>query len=283
LRRTSRLLLLFGIGLAVLTFVLIIFLFSGPGPNGNTQPSGVADRPIVVAVSDIPLGALVTQDMVTSATKPATAIDADTLGDSSQAVGQTARKAIVAGAQVHRSDFAVTGTVQLTVPTGKEAMAISVNELTGVGNLVQQGDYVDMLISLRGEAFPVVQVLSDGTITVVTGINTLSVKMPVLLQGVQVLATIDAAPPVPQAAGATAAPQQQQTLSGQNKLLILAITPAQAEVILFGRTTGTIDVVLRNPQDTTLTANTDGVILKSLVDKYGVLPPQLIQAILPKK
>jgi len=276
--------LLFGIGLAVLTFVLIIFLFGNPNGGATPQATAPTARSVVIAVSDIPLGTLVTQDMVTGGSKPPDAVDADTLADPSLAIGQTARKAIVAGAQVHRSDFTPGGPggVVLNVPTGKEAMAISVNELTGVGNLVQQGDYVDMLISLRGEAFPVVQVLSDGTISVVTGINTLSVKMPVLLQGVQVLATIDAAPVAAQAAGATAAPQE-PTLTGANKLLILAVTPAQAEVVLFARTTGTIDVTLRNPQDTALTANTSGVILKSLVDNYGVLPPQLIQAILPKK
>ena len=55
------------------------------------------------------------------------------------------------------------------------------------------GDTVDLLISLRGDAFPVVQVLSDGSVTVVAGINPLSVKLPLLLQDVQIIGTIDAA------------------------------------------------------------------------------------------
>ena len=48
---------------------------------------------------------------------------------------------------------------------------------------------------------------------------------------------------------------------------------------LFARTAGTIDLVLRAAADEGTTANTDGVILKTLFDKYGVLPPFLIKAI----
>ena len=62
---------------------------------------------------------------------------------------------------------------------------------------------------------------------------------------------------------------------------ISAVTPQQAEVLLFARTSGTIDVVLRSPQDTTVTAVTDGVILKTLIDKYGVIPPNIIVVSVP--
>jgi Flp pilus assembly protein CpaB len=205
--------------------------------------------------------------------------------DPSQAIGQTVRKAITAGAQVHATDFQVQNgsNIDVTPPAGKRAFAIQVDELTGVGNLVEVGDSVDVVISLRGDAFPVVQVLPDGTITVVTGLNPLSVKLPLLLEDVQVLGTIDQAAAAAQnAQGAPAASNAPAILSGLSKLLILAVTPAQAEVLLFARTTGTLDVVLRSPLDTGVTVTTDGVILKTLIDKYGVLPPQFVQAILPK-
>ena len=56
--------------------------------------------------------------------------------------------------------------------------------------------------------------------------------------------------------------------------------PAQAEVLLFARSSGTIDVVYRSANDTDQVA-TDGVILKTLIDKYGVLPPTVILAQTP--
>ena len=83
------------------------------------------------------------------------------------------------------------GQLDVTPPQGKRAFAITINQLTGVGNLVQAGDTVDVLISLSGGAFPVVQVLDDGTITVVTGLNPLSVKLPLLLEEIPVLGTIE--------------------------------------------------------------------------------------------
>lgn len=286
MRRTSRLVLLLGIFLAAAVFIVIIALnpTGGGGPGQATPPPTSADT--VIAVADIPLGTLVTADMVTKQNLSLTSRDPGALSDPSQAIGQTARKAITAGAQVHTSDFQLGANQQqdVTPPAGKRAFAIQVNELTGVGNLVSVGDSVDVIISLRGDAFPVVQVLPDGSITVVTGLNPLSVKLPLLLEDVQVLGTISQASETAQnaqaAPAASGAPTT--TLSGLNKLLILAVTPAQAEVLLFARTTGTLDVVLRSPLDTGTTVTTDGVILKTLIDKYGVLPPQFVQAILPK-
>ena len=143
-----------------------------------------------MAVADIPLGTVVTAEMFTSRTMAVDIRDANVYGDASQAVGKTTRTAIAAGAQVHSTDFQDRA-VPLTVPVGRRAMTISVNEMTGVGNLVDVGDNIDLLISLRGDAFPVVQVLSDGSVTVVAGINPLSVKLPLLLQDVQIIGVID--------------------------------------------------------------------------------------------
>jgi len=238
--------------------------------------------PTVVAAQDIPLGTVVTQAMVTSKTLAVASREAGTLLDPSQAIGKTTRTAIVAGAQVHAGDFQ-NRAVPLAVPAGKRAFAIQVNELTGVGNLLDVGDNIDLIISLRGDAFPVVQVLNDGSITVVSGINPLSVKLPLLLQDVQIIGTIDSAKPATATTGNQAQPvaSQPPTLNGLPKELVLAVTPAQAEVLLFARTTGTLDVVLRSPLDAGVTVETTGVILKTLVDTYGVLPPEIVQVPIP--
>jgi len=284
-RRTSRLVLLLGIFLAAMTFVVVLFL--GGGGGGNTgQPAGPTapptQLPTVVAVADIPLGTIVTADLLTVKTLAVNVRDANVYGDPSQAIGKTTRVALVAGAQVHSSDFQ-NRAVPLTVQTGKRAITIAVNELTGVGNLVDTGDTVDLVISLRVDAFPVVQVLNDGSITVVAGINPLSVKMPTLLEDVQIIGVIEQpAPPPPAAAQGQPAPSAAPAVDlTAQKLLILAVTPAQAEVLLFARTTGTLDVVLRSPLDAGVTVETSGVILKTLVDKYGVLPPEIVQVPIP--
>ena len=282
MRRTSRLVLLLGVFLAALVFVVIL-LGSKPGGSSNVPvATAAAELPTVVAVSDIPLGTVVTVDMLTTKTLAVNLREGNVYGDPSQAVGKTTRAAIVAGAQVHSSDFQ-NRAVPLTVPTGRRAMAITVNQLTGVGNLLDVGDTVDLIISLRGDAFPVVQVLNDGSVTVVSGINPLSIKLPLLLQDVQIIGVINPPAPVPpaQQQGQPAPSTAPVVNTEEGKLLILSVTPAQAEVLLFARSAGALDAILRSPLDAGQTAETTGVILKTLVDLYGILPPEIVQVPIP--
>jgi pilus assembly protein CpaB len=280
LRRTSRLLVLFGIGLAVLTFVLIIALLPGGGTGTANGPTAtpVTNVKVVEAAADIPLGTVVTQDMLTTATVPVNVAAGDAFGDPSLVIGQTVRKAIFAGAQVRQADFSLTQT-SFVVPTGKRAMAISVSELTGVGKMIYPGDTVDVVITLDEAAIKVVslQPPNKSPYSHDDALRPVTVKAPLLLQEIQVIGTIDA-PETAAPAGSPAA-SQAPTLTGTNKLIVLAVTDAQAEAILFARTAGTIDLVLRAPADAGTTATTSGVILKTLFDKYGVLPPFLIKAI----
>lgn len=284
MRRTSRLVLLGGVFLAALVFVVILLGGRGPsgGPGAVASPTAVVELPTVVTVVDIPLGTIVTQDMFETKILPVTSRWNQAYGDISQVVGKTTRTAFLAGQQAGPPNFQDRA-VPLTVPTGRRAMSITINELTGVGNLLDVGDTLDLIISLRGDAFPVVQVLGDGSVTVVGGINPLSIKLPLLLQDVQVIGVIN---PPPAAAPAQQANQPVASRAPtftepQPKLLILAVTPAQAEVLLFARTAGVVDAILRSPLDAGQTVETTGVILKTLVDLYGILPPEIVQIPIP--
>jgi pilus assembly protein CpaB len=281
-RRTSRLVLLLGIFLAALTFVVVLIMGGGGGGGTVTpQASAPVNLPTLVAAVDIPLGTVVTAEMFRNETLAVTNRRADVFGDVSQAIGKTTRTALLTGQQVGAGDFQ-NRAIPLTVQPGERAFAIQVNELTGVGNLVDVGDNIDLIISLSGGAFPVVQVLDDGSVTVVAGINPLSVKLPLLLQDVQIIGVIQQAAPAPaEGAEGAPAPSAQPVISGASKILILSVTPAQAEVLLFARTSGTLDVILRSPADAGLVEETTGVILKTLVDEYGILPPEIVQVPIP--
>lgn len=279
MRRTSRLVLLLGVFLAALVFVVVLLIRPGTG-TGEAVPTAPTTMQVLVAKADIPLGTVVTADMFETKTLAVDLVQSDAYGDPSQAIGKTTRAAILTGQQVQSSDFQ-NRAVPITVPQGRRAMTIVVNQLTGVGNLLDVGDTVDLVISLRGDAFPVVQVLSDGSISVVQGINPLSIKMPLLLQDVQIIGTINPPPPAPPAEGQPAPSVAPQVAVDEQKLLVLAVTPQQAEVLLFARTSGVLDAVLRSPLDAGTTVETTGVILKTLVDAYGILPPEIVQVPLP--
>ena len=280
MRRTSRLVLLAGVFLAALTFIVILLLLQNPGPP-TTGPgqSAATTRDVVVAAQDIPLGTTITAPLVTTTTVPLAGINPGALLATSAAIGQKTTVQITSGQQITTDMFALSGSKHPDPGKGLRAFSITVNELTGVGNLVSTGDFVDVLVT---EKITVVQKNADGTVATIPGLeNAPTVKMPLLLENIQIIGTIDQTAAAPaQGANGQPAPSTAPVLTGQSKLLILAVTPQQAEVLLFARTSGTIDVVYRSPQDTATVA-TDGVILKTLIDKYGVLPPNVVIVSVP--
>jgi Flp pilus assembly protein CpaB len=209
-------------------------------------------------------------------------------------IGQVARRKITAGAQLDASDFIDPGIVsRLDVPAGKLAMAIQVDQVSGVRTLIKTGDYVDMVVGLTGDKFPVVTLNpQDKSITVVAGLNSTSVKL--LLSGMQVLGTLLPPPPATTTAeGAAPAPSGQPSTgltTGGLEMVIVSVDAQQAEILKFAQIDGNISLALRSPADfvdpsgnpiVSIPVATKGITLKELVDIYGVLRPQLVEAILP--
>ena len=166
--------------------------------------------------------------------------------------------------------------------------------MTGVGTVIKTGDYVDMVVLFPPDQFPVITAnTQDNSFTVVAGLNGTSVKL--LLQGMQVLGTL--LPPTPPPAqaqeGQPQTPSGTSLQEGQHEIVALEVDAQMVEVIKFAQVAGNISLVLRSADDfrdpTTglpletppLPDETTGIILKTLVDRYGVLPPELIETVLP--
>ena len=301
MKRSNRLVLLVGVFLAVIAFVGIAILLgrpagdNGSGPGGPTPPP--TQLPTVVANKDIPLGVVVTQDMLTDQTLPvdqrrATAFQAD-----GQVIGLVARRAIKMGAQLEAADFDTTSTScgTIDVPTTLRAIAVQTDQVSGVGTVINTGDYIDMLVGFTGDKFPVVTVNpTDNTISVVSGLNGTSVKL--LLEGMQVLCRQLPPPAAPangqQPAAPTSSgnPNAQTSLNGQQEIVILGVTATQAEVIKFAQLDGSISLVLRSRLDfqdaqgnpiTAPPSGSKGITLKKLTTDFSVPIPELVEAILP--
>jgi pilus assembly protein CpaB len=295
LKRSNRLILLIGVFLAIVAFVGIALVLGGR--STTTAPPKVTALPTVVATRDIPLGQIVTADMLSVETRNIdTERKATAFGSPDQVIGLKARRNITTGAQLEDADFStVPGITQLEVPAGMRAVAVQVDQLSGVGATIRTGDYVDAIVALTGGSFPVVTVSPvDDSISIVAGLNSTSVKL--VIEGMQVIGTL--LPPVAAPARGAAAPaasgaveEPATTLSGVQEIVILAVNAQQAEVLRFAQLDGTIVLSLRSPADfineageaiVPPPAGTTGVILKTLVDGgYGVLRPELVEAILP--
>ena len=295
MKRSNRLVLLVGVFLAIVAFVGILVIAGRTSrPDTVRKPT---TGPVVVATVDIPLSTKIRGDQVSTITLDLTQITPGAFTDPSQVVGQVVRQAVAKGAQVTSAN--INGhnpgsIVDIQTPAGMRSMAVQVDQVTGVGTVIQTGDYVDMVIGLTGDKFPVITINpQDNSIAVVSGLNSTSTKL--ILQGMQVLGTL-LPPPDTSSGGEQPAPsgqpsQPDTTLNGQQQIVILAVTPQQAEVIKFAQLDSSISLVLRSPDDfidpltgaalTPAQADTSGVILKTLVDSYGVLPPEVVQTVTP--
>ncbi len=295
MKRSNRLVLLVGVFLAIVAFVGILLLVRNGSPNDTKPPT---TGTVVVAIENIPLSGKIKATDVKNETKDLTAILPGAFTDVSQVIGQVARQPVSIGAQVTAetiSGGAQGQILDIVTPPGLRSIAVQVDQVTGVGTVIKTGDYVDMVVGLSGDKFPVITVNpADDSVTVVSGLNSTSVK--VLIQGMQVLGTL--LPPASTTApadntGDGGTPSEPGTaLNGQQEIVILAVTVQQAEVIKFAQVDGSISLALRSPEDftdpttgdpiTPIPAETSGVILKTLVDTYNVLPPEVVETVTPK-
>jgi Flp pilus assembly protein CpaB len=281
----SRIFLAAGVALALVAFVAVLAFGTSAA---NNQPAAPTTVKVMVAAQDIMLGTRVDATMVAAADRPASeGIDAFAAPD--QLVGAIARRAITRGDVVHSRDFQTasnpgTANIAGAVRPGLRAIAVPLDKVTAVAYLIQPGDYVDVLLALddADKLNPIVApnpranapiTGPDGTsydttpfISLDDWLNNTTVK--VLVQNVQVLAAEEAAP----------APQSNVVVVQNNApafVVVLAVTPQQAEMIRFAQLDGNVSLVLRSPDDQAAgEVPTSGITLAELVEMWGVLPPK---------
>jgi len=291
--------LVLGVLLALVAFGGVMLF--GAGSNG-AKPATPQTVTVVVAAADIPLGAtLAVSQLSQIEMNPADATD--TYRDANAVVGQVVRHAVRQGEALRTTDFeaslgsAGTADVSSGLKSGNVAIAVVADGVTGVGGFLQPGDTVDVIL-----ADPVKIVInpadlpaanpgdasaSGGDPFVKLGDVADNDSVKVLVQNVLVLGR--GAVTVPDSTTSTGDGSSQVDPAtgkpvGTSGIVILSVTPQQAEIIRFGQTAdgATLALVLRSPKDTSAPdVTTDGITLRELVDKYGVLPPQIVNSDYP--
>lgn len=290
LRRSNRLILLIGIVLAIIAFVGIVLIFQGS--SSGSADSVPSELPTVYATEDIPLGTEITSDQLETRRVAPDQVALDAFPDPGLVVGKIAATNIAAGQQLRQADFAFNAGRQAisgNVPLGLRAIAIPVDQITGVGTLINVGDHVDVIGTFDKRSFvaPVAEnqpaTVAPVVAPVVDGVDLTTVK--VLVQDLLVVGTL--LPPPPVAEDGTVQETEGPTFTNQEALVIVAVTPQQAEVIEFARTQGKLSLALRSPKDyvdetgepiVPTTTQTSGIVLKNLLEEYGVLIPEIWNA-----
>jgi pilus assembly protein CpaB len=265
-----------GVVLAAVAFVAVLAF----GSAGQQQaPPAPPDVSVVVAAIDLGLGTELTADKLTTMTRPQ-AQASGTYQRPDELVGRVVRRAVPAGQALTSADFDSNFDqyVAQSLQPGLRAIAVPLSRVDSVGALLQPGDRVDVILSMRDidglnpvvVSNPTAQPSTDGSppvpyIALDEYLNNTTVK--VVVQNVQVLAVI--------ARTVDEGGADPNGVLQPDVVVVLAVTPQQAEVVRFAQLDGNVSLVLRAPGDTSSgDVSTTGMTLKQLVDYWGVLPPK---------
>ncbi|MDK2881351.1 MAG: pilus assembly protein CpaB [Clostridia bacterium] len=182
---------------------------------------------VVVARTAIPARTPIKREMVEQVELPASAVHPHSLRKLDDAVGKVAQEPLVAGEQVLSDRLVAQGDAKsglpYRIPPGKRAVTVPVDEVVAVGWHLRPGDHVDVLgtVEVPGK---------EGRVTVVA------------LQNVEVLAV-----------GKEIEPEREGKQS-EVKTVTLAVTLAEARLLVLAGEEGVIRLALRNPVDNEKTA-----------------------------
>jgi pilus assembly protein CpaB len=206
------------LGTGVLTFNYLASVGHANAP--------VAQRTVLIAAKAIPAHATVTADMVNTMQRPSSAVDPDAFVDPASAVGGIAVNDIPAGSQLTASKLmrAASSTFPSRVGHGMRAVAIPIDRVKSVSNLVKPGDRVDVIAvtSPRTDVAP-------KAMTIIRGAKVLSIG-----QTIDPTTTATPAPESSQYGSATAT---------------LEVSPAQADMLALADINATLRLALRPPDE----------------------------------
>lgn len=220
---------------------LLVFLYSQR--QEEQLNAMIADQvEVVYAASDIPEGAPLTKDNVTTKKIPRSNLPPNPVlkEDLNDFLEARVAHRIEANSMILTSNFATVSTsssLASRIPPGERAMAVPVDSISGVSGLLNPGDRVDVL-----GTFPVgskEQLVEDGTGGASVGYMTIT-----LLQNVTLLAVgqeISGIGSAAQAGGGEA--------RGGYSAVTVSVTIGEAELLTIAQTRGELMLLLRHSED----------------------------------
>jgi len=223
--KLSKVLLVFGILLGLVTaYFLYNYLETLQGP----VTAAVPQSDVVMARDTIPAHTRINAEMLEVRSVPVDMIHPEAGDDISFFVGGIARSEIIRGEQVLASRVhtdEMRATLSYRIPENMRAVAIPVNEITGVAGYITPGDLVDVLLTIEDEE------INEGALTTYT-----------LFQKVEVLAIGE----LPR--------EVEDDESRLVNTVTLKVTPEQAEVLAYSYQQGSFHLALRSPADESIIA-----------------------------
>ncbi|HYN80365.1 MAG TPA: Flp pilus assembly protein CpaB [Gemmatimonadaceae bacterium] len=106
--------------------------------------------PVVLAVHDIPEGASIERSAVTVSTWAAPTVPVGAYSTVDSVIGRVTRVNVFNGEVIVPGRLAPAGTgpgIELKIPPGQRAMAVSINDVAGISGLIQPNSRVDVMVT----------------------------------------------------------------------------------------------------------------------------------------
>jgi pilus assembly protein CpaB len=118
--------------------------------SAKSETAKVVMRPVVLAVADIPEGAAIERTAVAIATWPAPTVPVGAYASVDSVIGRVTRVNVFNGEPIVPGRLAPAGTgpgIELKIPPGQRAMAVSINDVAGISGLIQPNSRVDVMVT----------------------------------------------------------------------------------------------------------------------------------------
>ena len=298
--RGGRIFIIVGVVLGLGTMLVALFILSSaPSQPIVPTPAAPTTERVVVAVQNVGEGTKVLPQTVEVREKDVTEIPIGALRDINQALGRIARQDIYQGQVIE--DYMLISEMEILdeglnasilIPKGKVAVALPIDTLSSVAYAVQEGDSVDVLMTL-----PFIDVDEQS-----------QTKLPLILSGEQCPGCVPVNPQVPRMTtqllvqdvsvlkvgewGAPSGPTSGGEGAGEGagedtgqqdappqqvieppSIIVVMVNHQDALVLKYARETGaTIDLVLRSSGDHDV-VTTEPVTLDYMLARFGIVVP----------
>ena len=175
---------------------------------------------VVVAADTISRGQVVEEDSIKVVEWPADSVPEGAFVSLEHALGKLARAEIFADDVLTQAKFLDTkapSVLSMLIPSGRRAISVKVNEVTGISGFVAPGSHVDVLLTVPAE---------DET----------PARTRVILQDTEVLAIAQSI-------------ENRDSRPVVVNTVTLNVTPRQAEVVTLATNEGSLHLVMRNDRD----------------------------------
>ena len=222
----------------------------------NTKASSrIATRPLVVAAKNLSEGASIDRASLTVREWPVATIPAGAFSSPDSLIGRVTRVAVFEGEALVPGRLAPSGTgpgIEVKITPGKRAMALRINDVAGVSNLIQPNSRVDVLVNIRDEK-------KDGRLV-----------SKLFMENMRVLSV------------GTAVERDAEGKAIQAPSATLEVTPEEAERLAIASSQGSIQLVLRGYGDPD-SVRTKGANTSDILAQLGSAQERTVEAPKPRR